>query len=86
MNNLLILHKKWMKGMSMFVYAIHFNISMVVSKLLIMVPVPFSVNTTIHILTVLFVATAITLILSVFIGSFLKRHIPNLYYKLTGGR
>lgn len=83
---LMPLYRKWMKGMSMFVYAIHFNISMVVSKLLIMVPVPFSVNTTIHILTILFIATGITLILSVFIGSLLKRNIPNLYYKLTGGR
>lgn len=80
------LYRKWMKGMSMFVYAIHFNLSMVVSKLLIMIPIPFSMNTTIHILAILFVATTITLFLSVSIGLLLKKYIPQSYYMLTGGR
>ena len=29
-DNLLILHKKWMNGLSMFIFAIHFNISMII--------------------------------------------------------
>lgn len=83
---LLPLYRKWMKGISMFVYAIHFNISMFVSKLLIMLfPSPY-MNTTIHILAVLFIATAVTFVLSVYIGLFLKKYIPKLYYVLTGGR
>lgn len=82
MDCLLKYYRIWMVGISMFVFAIHFNIDMIVSKLIVrLIPdVP-------EIASIPFLLAWFTTIgLSVLIALSIKKYIPKLYALLNGGR
>ena len=79
---LLPLFKKWMIGISMFIYAVHFNIDMVVSKIIVrLIPDIPEIS-----LLVFVLAWISTVVLSISIALFVKKYIPKIYSLLNGGR
>lgn len=79
---LLPLFKKWMIGISMFIYAVHFNIDMVVSKIIVrLIPDIPEIS-----LLVFVFAWISTVLLSISIALFVRKYIPNIYNLLNGGR
>lgn len=75
-------YRKWMIGISMFIYAIHFNIDMVVSKIIVRALPDFPEVSALAFLLAWFV----TIALSVSIAFILRKYTPKLYYLLNGGR
>lgn len=79
---LLSYYRSWMVGISMFIFAVHFNIDMVASKLLVKM---ISDNSEMECVCFI-IAWCITVGLSVLIALILKKYMPKLYSMLNGGR
>lgn len=74
--------RSWMVGISMFIFAVHFNIDMIVSKLLVksLPDIPGFEG------ICFIMAWSITIGLSIFVAIMFKKYIPQLYTILNGGR
>lgn len=81
-NAFLTIFRNWMIGISMFIFAIHFNIDMIVSKLVIKLIPDFAESLSISFL----VAWSLTLLLSIAIALLCKKYFGKLYVVLNGGR
>lgn len=79
---LLPLFKKWMIGISMFIYAVHFNIDMVVSKIIVRI-IPDIPEISFLVFALAWITTVV---LSISIALTVKKYIPKLYSLLNGGR
>lgn len=79
---LLKYYRSWMVGISMFIFAIHFNIDMIVSKLLVKtLPDIHEIEGLCFIM-----AWSLTIGLSICVAIILKKYIPKFYNLLNGGR
>lgn len=81
-NAFLTIFRNWMIGISMFIFAIHFNIDMTVSKLVVKLIPDFAESLSISFL----LAWSLTLLLSIAIALLCKKYFRKLYVVLNGGR
>lgn len=81
-NAFLTIFRNWMIGISMFIFAIHFNIDMTVSKLVVKLIPDFAESLSISFL----LAWSLTLLLSIAIALLCKKYFGKLYVVLNGGR